>query len=249
VLTVDFDRLDVGVGCKAIDIGAGAGRHSYEMFRRGADVIAFDQSESDMAAVAEMFDAMIAEGEVPASAKARAEVGDALRLPYSDGAFDVVLMSEILEHIPDDTDAIAEMVRILKPGGLAAVTVPRYWPEKVCWAFSDEYHANEGGHIRIYKASELADKLRDAGLEVTGTGHAHALHAPYWWLKCAVGVEKNDNALVKAYHKLLVWDMMSAPKLTRVGEQVLNPVIGKSVILYLRKPLSGSNSASGSVSG
>jgi SAM-dependent methyltransferase len=157
-------------------------------------------------------------------------------------------MSEILEHIPDDTDAIAEMVRILKPGGLAAVTVPRYWPEKVCWAFSDEYHANEGGHIRIYKASELADKLRDAGLEVTGTGHAHALHAPYWWLKCAVGVEKNDNALVKAYHKLLVWDMMSAPKLTRVGEQVLNPVIGKSVILYLRKPLSGSSSASGSVS-
>ncbi|HEY9312413.1 class I SAM-dependent methyltransferase [Williamsia sp.] len=249
MLTVDFDQLGVGAGTKAIDIGAGQGRHSFEMFRRGADVIAFDQSDSDMAEVAEMFDAMIAEGQVPASSKARAEVGDALRLPYSDGAFDVVLMSEILEHIPDDTDAIAEMARILKPGGLAAVTVPRYWPEKVCWTFSDEYHANEGGHIRIYKASELADKLRAAGLEVTGTGHAHALHAPYWWLKCAVGVEKNDHPLVKAYHKLLVWDMMSAPKLTRVGEQILNPVIGKSVILYLRKPLDGSSSASGSVSG
>jgi 2-polyprenyl-3-methyl-5-hydroxy-6-metoxy-1,4-benzoquinol methylase len=249
VLTVDFDQLGVGAGTKAIDIGAGQGRHSFEMFRRGADVIAFDQSDSDMAEVAEMFDAMIAEGQVPASSKARAEVGDALRLPYSDGAFDVVLMSEILEHIPDDTDAIAEMARILKPGGLAAVTVPRYWPEKVCWTFSDEYHANEGGHIRIYKASELADKLRAAGLEVTGTGHAHALHAPYWWLKCAVGVEKNDHPLVKAYHKLLVWDMMSAPKLTRVGEQILNPVIGKSVILYLRKPLDASSSASGSVAG
>ena len=245
MLTVDFDQLGVGAGTKAIDIGAGQGRHSFEMFRRGADVIAFDQSDSDMAEVAEMFDAMIAEGQVPASSKARAEVGDALRLPYSDGAFDVVLMSEILEHIPDDTDAIAEMARILKPGGLAAVTVPRYWPEKVCWTFSDEYHANEGGHIRIYKASELADKLRAAGLEVTGTGHAHALHAPYWWLKCAVGVEKNDHPLVKAYHKLLVWDMMSAPKLTRVGEQILNPVIGKSVILYLRKPLDGSSSVSG----
>ncbi|GAB92638.1 class I SAM-dependent methyltransferase [Gordonia rhizosphera] len=236
MLTVDFDRLGVGPQTRAIDIGAGQGRHSFEMFRRGADVIAFDQSEKDMADVGEMFDAMMAEGHVPADAKARAEVGDALRLPYADNSFDVVLMSEILEHIPSDEAAIAEMVRILKPGGLAAVTVPRYWPEKVCWALSDEYHEVEGGHIRIYKASDLADKLRTAGLEVTATGYAHALHAPYWWLKCAVGVENNDNLLVKGYHQLLVWDMMSKPWLTRVGEQALNPFIGKSVALYLRKP-------------
>lgn len=241
MLTVDFDRLGVGSHTKVIDIGAGQGRHSFEMFRRGADVIAFDQSESDMADVAEMFDAMMAEGQVPADAKARAEVGDALRLPYADNSFDVVLMSEILEHIPSDEAAIAEMARILKPGGIGAVTVPRYWPEKVCWALSDAYHEVEGGHVRIYKASELADKLRAAGLEVTGTDHAHALHAPYWWLKCAVGVENNKNLLVQAYHKLLVWDMMSAPALTRVGEQVLNPVIGKSVALYLRKPESAAS--------
>ncbi|WP_238421405.1 class I SAM-dependent methyltransferase [Gordonia sp. 'Campus'] len=236
MLTVDFDRLGVGPGTKAIDIGAGQGRHSFEMFRRGAEVIAFDMSESDMSDVGEMFDAMMAEGHVPASAKARAEVGDALRLPYADNSFDVVLMSEILEHIPTDEGAISEMARVLKPGGVAAVTVPRYWPEKVCWALSDEYHEVEGGHVRIYKASELAGKLKSAGLEVTGTDHAHALHAPYWWLKCAVGVENKDNVLVKGYHQLLVWDMMSKPWLTRVGEQVLNPFIGKSVALYLRKP-------------
>lgn len=237
MLTVDFDRLGVGPGVKAIDIGAGQGRHSFEMFRRGADVIAFDQSEQDMSDVGEMFDAMMAEGHVPASAKARAEVGDALRLPYADNTFDVVLMSEILEHIPSDEAAIAEMVRVLRPGGVAAVTVPRYWPEKVCWALSDEYHEVEGGHVRIYKASELARKLSEAGLEVGGTDHAHALHSPYWWLKCAVGVDNNDNPLVKGYHQLLVWDMMSRPWLTRVSEQVLNPFIGKSVALYLRKPL------------
>lgn len=237
MLTVDFDRLGVGRGTTAIDIGAGQGRHSFEMFRRGADVIAFDQSESDMADVGAMFDAMMAEeGHVPAEAKARAEVGDALRLPYADNSFDVVLMSEILEHIPSDEAAIAEMVRVLRPGGTAAVTVPRYWPEKVCWALSDAYHEVEGGHVRIYKASELAAKLRAAGLEVTGTDHAHALHAPYWWLKCAVGVDNDDNPLVKGYHQMLVWDMMSKPWLTRVSEAMLNPVIGKSVALYLRKP-------------
>ncbi|QKT09250.1 class I SAM-dependent methyltransferase [Gordonia sp. X0973] len=237
MLTVDFDRLDVGPETSAIDIGAGQGRHSFEMFRRGADVIAFDQSESDMADVGAMFDAMMAEKQVPASAKARAEVGDALRLPYADDSFDVVLMSEILEHVPADEAAIAEMVRILKPGGKAAVTVPRYWPEKVCWALSDEYHEVEGGHVRIYKASELASKLEEAGLRVTGTGHAHALHAPFWWLKCAVGVDNEGNPLVRGYHQMLVWDMMKAPALTRTAEKLLNPVIGKSVVLYLEKPL------------
>ncbi|WP_026917332.1 class I SAM-dependent methyltransferase [Gordonia shandongensis] len=236
MLTVDFDRLAVGPGVRAIDIGAGQGRHSYEMLRRGARVTAFDQNEKDMADVAEMFGALDAAGEVPASGVGTTRVGDALQLPYDDGVFDVVLMSEILEHIPDDAAAIAEMVRVLRPGGVAAVTVPRYWPEKICWALSDAYHEVEGGHVRIYRASELTAALVGAGLEVTGSDHAHALHAPYWWLKCAVGVENDGNPLVRGYHRLLVWDMMSRPWVTRVGEQLLNPVVGKSVAIYLRKP-------------
>ena len=51
----------------------------------------------------------------------------------------------------------------------------------------------------------------------------------------AVGVSK-ENALTRAYHKVLVWDMMSAPKVTRLSERALNPVLGKSVVLYFRKP-------------
>ncbi len=236
MLTVDFDRLGVKPGAKAIDIGAGAGRHSFELYRRGADVIAFDQSAADMAEVATMFAAMELEDQVPAGAKARTEVGDALNLPYADDSFDVVLISEVLEHVPEDTRAIAELTRVLKPGGVAAVTVPRSFPEKICWALSDAYHANEGGHIRIYRAGELARKLAGAGLTVAGQDHAHALHAPYWWLKCAVGVDNKDHPLTKAYHQLLVWDLMKGPWLTRTAEKLLNPVLGKSVVFYLNKP-------------
>lgn len=236
MLTVDFDKLRVGPGVRVIDIGAGQGRHSYEMLRRGADVTAFDQNERDMADVSEMFGALVAAGEVPEQGNAKTQVGNALGLPYEDSSFDVVLMSEILEHIPEDDAAIAEMVRILKPGGLAAVTVPRFWPEKICWALSDEYHEVEGGHVRIYRESELAAKLAAAGLEVTGSDHAHALHTPYWWIKCAVGVENENNPLVRGYHRMLVWDMMSKPLVTRVSEQLLNPIVGKSVAIYLSKP-------------
>lgn len=236
MLTVDYDRLGIGPGTRVIDVGCGAGRHSYEAYRRGADVIAFDQNAEELAEVDTMLQAMNAAGEAPAAAKAQVVVGDALALPYPDASFDCVIASEILEHIPGDDAVIAELARVLRPGGTLAVTVPRWLPERICWALSDAYHANEGGHIRIYRAADLRAKLQRAGLRFTHSHHAHALHSPYWWLKCAVGVNNSRNPAVAAYHRLLVWDMMSAPVLTRAAEAALNPVIGKSVALYFGKP-------------
>lgn len=237
MLTVDFDRLRVGARTRFIDVGAGAGRHSYEALRRGAEVTAFDLDEVELKGVDEMFEAMRVEGQVPRTGRGAVQAGTILDMPYADASFDVVLASEILEHVPEDEQAISELVRILAPGGTLAVTVPRFWPEKVCWMLSDEYHANEGGHIRIYKASELDAKLRGEGLVHTHTHHAHGLHAPYWWIKCAVGVERDQHPAVRAYHQLLVWDMMKAPRTTRVAEKLLDPVLGKSVALYYTKPL------------
>ena len=127
----------------------------------------------------------------------------------------------------------------VSPGGLLAVTVPTFLPERICWALSDEYHAPfvEGGHVRIFTEASLRRRFRDAGLEPGAVHHAHALHSPYWWLKCAVGPTNDDNPLVQAYLKLLTWDIMKAPKLTRWTEKALNPVLGKSLVLYARKPV------------
>ena len=90
-----------------------------------------------------------------------------------------------MEHIPDDAGAIAELARVLRPGGTIAVTVPAWLPEKVCWALTDEYHAPfvEGGHVRIYTEASCARRMRDAGLAPGASHHAHALHTPYWWLQ------------------------------------------------------------------
>jgi SAM-dependent methyltransferase len=237
MLTVDFDRLRVGRGTRFIDVGAGAGRHSYEALRRGAVVTAYDMDEVELKGVDEMFGALELEGEVPPGGSAEVKAGDILDMPYADGSFDVVLASEILEHVPQDDRAISELVRILAPGGILAITVPRWLPERICWALSDEYHANEGGHIRIFKADELEAKVVAQGMTFTHKHHAHALHSPYWWLKCTVGVGRDQHPLVRTYHRLLVWDMMQAPAATRLTERALNPVIGKSVALYFQKPL------------
>jgi len=235
LLTVDFDRLGLRAGDRVLDMGCGAGRHAFEMYRRGGDVVAFDQDADELAGVLDLFAAMREAGEVPAGAEADIKQGDALALPFADEEFDRVVAAEVLEHIPDDTAAIAELVRVLRPGGTIAVTVPRWLPERICWALSDAYHEVEGGHVRIYTGDELVGKLTSAGLEYDGRAHVHGLHAPYWWLKCAVGVDDDQHPLVKAYHRLLVWDIMEKPLLTRMADRVLDPLVGKSLVLYLHK--------------
>jgi len=236
MLTVDFDRLGLRAGERVLDMGCGAGRHAFEMYRRGADVIALDQDADELSVVSEWFAAMREEGGLPASAEADVKQGDALDLPFPDGEFDRIVAAEVLEHIPDDNRAIAELVRVLRPGGTIAVTVPRWLPEKVCWALSDQYHEVEGGHVRIYTGTELVEKLERAGLRSVDRDHVHGLHSPYWWLKCAVGVHDDDHPLARAYHRLLVWDIMKRPAATRLTERVLNPLIGKSLVIYAAKP-------------
>jgi SAM-dependent methyltransferase len=236
VLTVDFDRLGLRPGERVLDMGCGAGRHAFEMYRRGADVIAFDQDADELAGVRELFAAMRDAGEVPEGAEADVKEGDALALPFADGEFDRVVAAEVLEHIPADIPAIEELVRVLRPGGTLAVSVPRWFPEVVNWKLSDDYHDVPGGHIRIYTDKELADKVTRAGMQLTGKGHAHGLHTPYWWIKCAVGVRNDDHPLARAYHRLLVWEIMKNPRTLRLAGRVLDPLIGKSLVLYFRKP-------------
>jgi hypothetical protein len=51
---------------------------------------------------------------------------------------------------------------------------------------------------------------------------------------------------VVTYHRLLVWDIVKAPKATRLADRLLSPLIGKSLVLYLRKPEVGARGGRGS---
>jgi SAM-dependent methyltransferase len=245
LLTVDFDRWGLRPGERVLDMGCGAGRHAFEIYRRGADVVAFDQDADELAGVRELFAAMQDGGEVPPGAEADTVEGDALALPFADGEFDRVVAAEVLEHIPADIQAIAELVRVLRPGGTMAVSVPRWFPEVVSWKLSHDYHNVPGGHIRIYTDAELVDKVTKAGLELTGKAYAHGLHTPYWWIKCAVGVRNGDHPLAKAYHRLLVWEIVKQPLALRLAGKLLDPLMGKSMVLYFRKPEAVPESADG----
>jgi SAM-dependent methyltransferase len=248
LLTIDYDRIGDWAGRRVLDLGCGKGRHSFEAQKRGARVVSLDLDEESLKEVFVLGAALVDENVAPADSSVDCIRADALRLPFATGSFDVVIASEVLEHIPEDTGVIAEIARVLTPEGTLAVSVPRSWPERVCWILSDEYHAKDGGHVRIYSADEIRTKVRSAGLRELGSHHAHALHAPYWWLKCALrsnGGENGENGNgrngagkpwpERVYHSALVWDMTHPHSPLKPLERALNPVMGKSFVLYARK--------------
>ena len=244
MLTVDYDRLDVRLGERLLDLGCGFGRHSYEALKRGAEVVACDMGLAEVQKVRDLATMMATGGEIEPCALAAAVQGDAVRLPFADSVFHKVIASEVLEHVPDDDAAFAELQRVLRPGGRLAVTIPAWLPETVCWKLSSDYHAPAapGGHVRIYRRRGVQHKLARAGLRPRSWHRAHALHTPYWWLRCAVGPDREirDNRLVHAYNRLLEWDIVEQPVVTGAVERVLNPVLGKSLVMYADKPSTAS---------
>lgn len=248
MLTVDYARLDVRRGMRVLDLGAGFGRHAFATARIGADVVAADLAIEEMAATKDTFAAMYLANEISHDSSTTCVQANGLTLPFADGSFDRIIASEVLEHVPDDLGVMNELFRVLAPGGRLAATVPAALPEQICWWLNDAYHAPKsvGGHVRIYGEPELRTKLAAIGFVPAESHRAHALHSPYWWLKCAVGIDNETNPAVRAYLKFLTWDIVKAPKLTRRADKLLNPILGKSLVIYADRPRVVASVAAGS---
>lgn len=235
MITVDFKRLGLHPGQKILDIGSGPGRHTCAAVRfPGVTAIGADISFDDIKEAKERL--RFQQDLNECAGQWGLSTASILNLPFDDGVFDVLLCAEVLEHIPDHESAVAELIRVVKPGGKVAVSVPRYLPEKICWLLSDAYHLVNRGHVRIYRKNELIELLEKQGLHVRGSHYAHGLHSPYWWLKCLVGPTREDHPVVNLVHRFLVWDLMEEPRFSRMLDRLLNPFIGKSLVIYMEKP-------------
>lgn len=239
MLTIELERLLLAPGSRVLDLGCGEGRHSRATrLLPQVAAVALDIGPREVAQTAESLRAM--DSDTPPIVGAAADAGpwlavrgDSFRLPFADRSFDCVIAAEILEHLSEDDRALAEVRRVLKPSGILAVSVPRFGPEVLCWALSRQYRNTPGGHLRIYRRRQLRRKLAGHGFRIFAHHFAHALHAPFWWLKCLVGLERNDGWVAR-YHRLLVWDMFERPSITHGLERLLNPLIGKSEVFYAR---------------
>lgn len=232
--TVDRSHFPLRPGQRLLDLGCGEGRHVIAAYALdGVDAVGVDLSRDDLATARQRLTDFA--GSDGSDALFALLVGDALDLPFGEGSFDAVICSEVLEHIPDWRGAVSEIARVLKPGGQLCISVPRPWCERICWWLSSEYHEAPGGHVRIFSIPVLDAAVREYDCLPYYRHGAHALHTPYWWLQCLLWRSRETSWLIRQYHRLLVWDMMKAPFITRVLERILNPVLGKSVVMYFRK--------------
>ncbi len=234
--TVNFDTLRLKHNDRILDLGCGEGRHVITAYMlKNVESVGIDLSLDDLLTTRQRFCEFAEPDNRDKSLVISVANGN--QLPFADQTFDKVICSEVLEHVPDYGAVLSEIERVIKPGGEFAVSVPRFFPEWVCWQLSDAYHQVEGGHIRIFNASKLRRHVEHCGFVYYHHHHAHSLHVPYWWLKCVFwrGDDETEAYPVKRYHDFLVWDLMKQPRLTFWMDKLLNPILGKSVVMYFVK--------------
>jgi SAM-dependent methyltransferase len=239
MLTVRLEDMDLQPGMRVLDLGCGRGRHLHALYWNDVPlhVVGLDLSHDEVKAALDGFFQLPPPDPHSPLRSASVSAGDAGRLPFCDNSFDRIICSEVLEHVPDPDLVLSEIARILKPGGQFVASVPRYWPEALCWKLSDGYQNTPGGHVRIFRSKALRAAVQRQGFAHFARHWAHGLHSPYWWLQCALWERRDTSARVRLYRKFLEWDLMKRPWLTRGLEYLLNPIMGKSIVMYFRKPV------------
>jgi SAM-dependent methyltransferase len=175
---VVLEYLDVQPGERVLDCGCGLGwmthvtreLHDCRLAATDYDVPRLTTTRREVAA-----DVSVA-------------ASDVLRLPYPDDAFDKVILSEVLEHIVDDSAALREVRRVVKPGGVVAITVPNHdypflW-DPVNWTrerlgLAPIREGFFGGlwtnHVRLYSRAAIVDLVRSCDLvPETVRQHVHS---------------------------------------------------------------------------
>jgi SAM-dependent methyltransferase len=137
--------IEPGIDCRILDIGCGTGASSGHLSQWG-DVTAFDISSSALSfCQRSMFHSAVQ--------------GDAMYLPFADDSFDLVCGLDMLEHLADDHAALAEILRVCRPGGQVLITVPAM---QLLWSDHDVLNH----HFRRYRRPQLSQLVADAGLRI-----------------------------------------------------------------------------------
>jgi SAM-dependent methyltransferase len=147
-----------------VDIGCSAG-HLLEDLRRSA-------SQATLIGVDLVANGLLsAHSAVP---KALLLQADVCALPLADASVDAVVSASVLEHVPDDERALAEICRIMRPGARAVIVIP-------LGPGNYDYYDRLLGHARRYARGELAGKASRAGLRVVEEINLGALLYPAFW--------------------------------------------------------------------
>jgi ubiquinone/menaquinone biosynthesis C-methylase UbiE len=233
MLTFDFNRININPEGTMLDLGCGEGRHIFGLMEKFPDLkcIGLDPHIESLEKAFEGLKFL----ESISNKKTNFLSGSAYSLPFSDDSFDLVVCSEVLEHLHDYKDAIKEINRVLKPGGQFLASVPAEFPEKICWLLSEAYQNQPGGHLRIFKKNELIKEVAEHNFSFESSQRFHSIHSAYWWLRCLFWKSQESNIIIKGYKKILERHILKKPFFLDLIDKIFNPILGKSIAFYFVK--------------
>ncbi|MDA7541886.1 class I SAM-dependent methyltransferase [Gammaproteobacteria bacterium] len=233
MLTFDFNRININPEGTMLDLGCGEGRHIFGVMEKFPDLkcIGLDPHIESLDKAFEGLKFL----ESISNTKTSFLSGSAYSLPFCDDSFDLVVCSEVLEHLHDYKDAIKEINRVLKPGGQFLASVPAEFPEKICWLLSEAYQNQPGGHLRIFKKNELIKEIAEHNFSFESSQRFHSIHSAYWWLRCLFWKSQESNIIIKGYKKILERHILKKPFFLDSIDKFFNPILGKSIAFYFVK--------------
>ena len=209
MLTFNLNKYELNDNGIMLDVGCGEGRHIFGVMQDYPQMkcVGLDMDNASLNRAEEGYQYF----ESISNAGAEFIKGSAYSLPFPDESIDLIVCSEVLEHLHEYNDAVVEIHRVLKPGGKFYASVPASWPEKVCWSLSKDYQNQPGGHLRIFNQLELVSEIKESGFKFLSSEKFHSIHSPYWWLRCLFWKSQDSNFLVNLYKRMLERHILKKP--------------------------------------
>ncbi|MEH6590846.1 MAG: methyltransferase domain-containing protein [Halioglobus sp.] len=223
--------ITVSPGMRVVDVGCGVGQYSNFCARLGAQVTAVDIQADKLASLS---------ANLPESVTGSITgiVSNCDPIPLPDDCADLIICTEVLEHVPSPEDLCREMLRIVKPGGKLVISVPDDRSEQLIKEVAAPAYFQEPNHIRIFSRESFTRLILESGLEIERTEATGAFWSMFFLFKWATtqpgeslieDVQPLTQAWAETWHALL--KLPNSDSIVRA----MNDALPKSQFIIARK--------------
>jgi len=231
VAYVDLETLGIDALAVVLDLGCGTGQLSVPLLELRRRVVSLDL---DRGRLDELRDACGDKG-----LTADALIADAAALPCGSGTFDGVVCREVIEHIDAPGPVLAEIHRVLKPGGRLCVSVPSAHTERYFQRVDSRWLAM-AGHVQVFPGARMCELLASRGFRVFKVEGRGCFYSLFWFVHTLARTSHDGTGRIQDHFRLSravhrAWGLLGNGRLKRGVERIGNALFPKSYVYYAER--------------